>query len=182
MRGTGAGTTIRAMTEADRTNSWLPGAAGSGKHHDRHIWIWVAGLIVVVAAYAWAVDFVTFEGQRTVYTANCDGGVWAGKRCTGRLTAGDRIRYLALPPHGEVVFWTAGASEPAGKLTGCTVKSGRSWTCPPGSEAKRSVTLKMELGEPQVDPGGRTRSLHAISKLRWYLLSLGLPTGATANT
>ena len=42
--------------------------------------------------------------------------VWQGERCSGRLVAGDRYRYRALKPHGEVIFWTVGTKDKSGKF------------------------------------------------------------------
>lgn len=142
------------------------------------------GLVVVVvflAFYAWAVDFVTLEGERTIYTATCVGGAWAGNRCAGNMVAGDRIRFRALKAHHEVLFWTAGSAEPAGKLTACDVASERNWSCPASADAGRSITLQMARGRPLPDPQGRTRVFHSVPKLQWLLLRTGVGWGTTAN-
>lgn len=144
----------------------------------------VIALIVVtafLALYAWAVDFVTLEGERTVYTAACVGGAWTGNRCEGDMVAGDRIRFRALKAHREVLFWTAGSAEPGGKLTECEVASERNWTCSAGSDASRSITLQMVRGQPLPDPQGCTRVFHAVPKINWYLLRAGLGLGNAAN-
>jgi hypothetical protein len=134
-----------------------------------------------MVAYAWAIDFVTFEGERTVYTVECSGGAWTSNRCSGRLLVGDRYRFRALPPHGEVLFWTAGSREPAGKFSNCKVDSGRNWSCPANADGSRTVTLQMEHGKPVVDAQQRTRSFHSVGKLRWMLLSICIGVGSTAD-
>jgi hypothetical protein len=142
------------------------------------------GLLVVVAilaVYAWAVDFITLEGERTIYTAACVGGTWTGNRCGGDMVAGDRVRFRALKAHSEVLFWTAGAAEPAGKLTACEVTSERNWTCPASADASRSITLQMVRGKPIADAQGRTRVFHSVPKMQWLLLRAGVGWGATAN-
>ena len=63
-------------------------------HRNRDIWITVAALLVVMAVYAWLVDFVALTGERTVYTADCVGGEWSGNLCTGALAAGDRRAHV----------------------------------------------------------------------------------------
>ena len=42
------------------------------------------------------------QGERTIYTVECQAGSWNGDRCSGQLVAGPRYRYRALPPHSEV--------------------------------------------------------------------------------
>lgn len=136
---------------------------------------------LALAAYAWSVDFVTETGERAIYTADCTRGSWNGNRCDGVLVAGNRFRFRALKTHGEVLFWTVEASEPAGKFTGCDEQSGRSWSCPANADAVRTVTLKMLRGRPVPDTGRRTRPLHSVSKLQWLLLRRGISLGDTAN-
>ena len=146
----------------------------------KHLKLWVLAIVAAATVYAWCVDFVTVEGERTIYTVACEGGSWSGNRCTGRLTPGPRFRFRALPAHGEVLFWTAGASDPAGKLAPCKVESGRNWRCDAGADSARSITLQMVRGVPQPDAVLNARGLHFVPKMRWLLLRAGMPTGARA--
>jgi hypothetical protein len=141
----------------------------------------LVAVVVFVVFYAWSVDFATLEGERTIYTVTCRDGAWVGNRCSGALVAGDRVRFRALKPHREVLFWVSGSAEPAGKLTDCEISSGRHWTCPSSADAARSITLQMEGGRAVADPQGRTRVLHSVPKLRWLLLRAGIGWGRTAN-
>jgi hypothetical protein len=138
-------------------------------------------LVLLLALAAWTTDFVTLQGERTVFTADCAAGSWQGERCTGELRAGKRYRFRALRAHGEVIFWTAGAAESSGKLSGCQIANGRHWRCPPNGTESATVTLQMEAGQPVVDPRVRTLPFHPVSKWRWYLLSWGLPAGHSAE-
>lgn len=153
----------------------------SSRRHNRAIALALVGLLFALVVYAWAVDFVTLTGERTIYTAQCRGGSWEGKRCSGSLEAGARYRFRALPAHSEVLFWTAGSPEPAGQFTDCKVESGRNWSCPANAEAGRTVTLQMLHGEPEADASHRTLELHSISKVHWMLLRVGVSLGSTAN-
>jgi hypothetical protein len=137
--------------------------------------------VLAAAALLWASDKISWEGERTVYTAECRDGAWQGSRCAGKLVAADRFRFRVLQPHHEVVFWTVGASEPSGKFTDCDVHDGRSWTCRPNADAARAITLQMEHGLPVPDPTGRARKFHAIAKWRWTLLNWGIPAGSGAD-
>src|SRR2546427_8730224 len=66
------------------------------------IWLFFALVLAGLCGVAWATDFITPQGERTVYTAECERGVWQGAHCTGRLAAGARHRFRALKSHKEV--------------------------------------------------------------------------------
>ena len=91
------------------------------------VWAFVLLVLVALGFAAWASDFVTMQGERTVYTVDCTNGAWQGDHCSGQVAAGTRYRYRALKPHGEVIFWTVGTSEPSGKF-----RSARSRTAATG--------------------------------------------------
>lgn len=137
---------------------------------------------VIAGVLAWVTDSVTLQGERTIYTVECREGQWtAAGSCTGRLVTGDRYRFRALRAHNEVLFWRAGVQENSGRLTGCSIRDGRNWTCPPGADAARSITLEMDHGEAVRDPQSVTRPFHSVPKWRWVLLRWGGPAGSTAN-
>ena len=142
------------------------------------VWALVILLLAALGFAAWASDFVTMQGERTIYTVECVGGAWQGDQCAGQLTAGQRYRYRALKPHREVIFWTVGTAEPSGKFEDCTIQDGRNWVCKVCPDAKRSITLQMAHGAP-VPPAGAdavTRPFRAVSKWRWMLLKRGFTT------
>ena len=130
---------------------------------------------------AWADDFITLKGERTVYTAGCQQGVWMGERCTGTLVAAQRYRFRALKANREVLFWTVGVAESSGKFTDCLIQDGRNWSCKPTADASRTVTREMVHGRPAADASGLARPLHAVAKWRWWLLRWGIPLGNEAN-
>jgi len=137
------------------------------------VWGFVIAILAVLGFAAWASDFITMQGERTIYTVECRDGAWAGDRCAGTLVAGQRYRYRALPPHSEVIFWTAGTNEPSGKLDNCVIKDGRNWLCKPNADAARSITLQMAEGAPVAGPASVTRPFRSVSKWRWMLLHRG---------
>ena len=141
----------------------------------RRVWAFVILLLAALIFSAWASDFITMQGERTVYTVECRGGSWQDDRCSGNLVAGNRYRYRALKPHNEVIFWTVGASDRSGKFDDCAIKDGRNWafSCKPGSDAARSITLVMSEGVPVPGPPGVTLPFRAVSKWRWLLLERG---------
>lgn len=145
--------------------------------------IGLGAMLVVLALYAWAVDFITLEGEYTVYTADCMGGTWVGKRCSGSMRAGDRFKFHAVKAHRQVQFWKANAAEPAGVLSDCEILSDRNWSCPASDNANaaRTITLQMAQGRPTVDPRRRTRPFHSVPKLHWLLMQAGLGWGDEAN-
>jgi hypothetical protein len=147
------------------------------------IWVWllVAAVIAVFATSVWFNDYITLQGERTVYTAACQQGTWIGDRCTGKLVAGERHRFRALKAHNEVFFWIAGdRTQPSGRFTDCVIADGRNWSCKPNADAPRSITLALARGRPVIDPTANTRPFHAVSKLKWVLLDYGIPVGDTA--
>jgi hypothetical protein len=75
---------------------------------------------------------------------------------------------------GEVLFWVLGTSEPSSKLTGCTIKDGRNWTCPASAEAPKSLTLALSGGDPIHNSAWPTRPFHSKTKVGWWLLKSGL--------
>lgn len=135
------------------------------------VWVFVIAIGGLLGFAGWASDFITMQGERTIYTVECQDGAWSGDRCSGQLVAGLRYRYRALPPHSEVIFWTAGTSEPSGKFVECAIKDGRNWLCKANADAPRSITLQMVEGAPIA--GTVTRPFRAVSKWRWMLLQRG---------
>ena len=138
------------------------------------VWAFVIVILAALGFAAWASDFVTMQGERTVYTVDCRDGTWQGARCAGKLIAGDRYRYRALKPKSEVIFWTVGTKDPSGKFGECTIRDGRNWQCKPNADAARSITLQMAEGAPIAGPAEVTRPFRAVSKWRWLLLQRGL--------
>lgn len=159
----------------------------SAHRRNRGPWItpYRVGLALAMAAVgitAWSTDFIAASaGERTVYTATCEDGVWLDDHCSGRLAAGERYRFRPLRKHREVVFWTAGGSDSSGKFTGCEIVDGDDWRCPPNGQESATVTLQMVRGRPVRDEEADTRPLHAIPKWRWSFAKWGLPIGGEAD-
>jgi hypothetical protein len=137
------------------------------------VWVLVVAVLGMLGFAAWASDFVTPQGERTVYTVECVGGAWEGDDCTGVVATGPRYRYRALKRDGDVLFWTVGTAEAAGKFDDCTIRDGRNWVCKVCPDAARSITLQMSRGMPVADPQAVTRPFRAVSKWRWMLLKRG---------
>jgi len=125
---------------------------------------------IMFCALLWSVDFITLQGEWTVYTVECKDGTWAGSQCTGKLAASDRYRFRALKNHGEVFFWTVGARGSSGRLMPCEIESRANWSCQANAESSKSITLVMAKGRPVLDPAANTRPAHAVSKIKWMLL------------
>jgi hypothetical protein len=115
---------------------------------------------------------MSLQGERTLYTTECIGGGWVNDSCTGRLAAAERIRFKALKPRAEVLFWNVGASAPAGHLTPCRIEDGKNWTCAGSADAPKAITLALADGKPIADRSHSTRSAHCISKLTWLRLKI----------
>ena len=133
-------------------------------------------LLAVVAAlgvFMWAVDYITLEGEWTIYTVQCQAGKWIEDRCTGEVRAGNRYRFRALKNRNEVVFWIAGVNEPSGKLTPCAVHNRANWKCLPNADAERSITLEMRKGRAVPKTLTDNPTIHAVPKWQWFLLRYG---------
>ncbi|MEO6363017.1 MAG: hypothetical protein ABIO71_07290 [Caldimonas sp.] len=141
------------------------------------VWIVVIAVVGSLLFAGWASDFITMQGERTIYTVDCAGGSWQGAGCTGSVVTGPRYRYRALKPHREVIFWTVGSTEPSGKFNECSIQDGRNWLCKVCPDAARSITLQMAKGVPVPGPDSVTRPFRAVSKWRWLLLQRGLTAG-----
>jgi len=139
----------------------------------RRVWAFVVLVLAVLVFSAWASDFITMQGERTIYTVDCRDGTWAQDHCSGKLVAGKRYRYRALKPHNEVIFWTVGSADRSGKFDDCVIQDGRTWACKPGNDAARSITLSMSDGAAVPGPPSITLPFRAVSKWRWLLLARG---------
>ncbi len=138
------------------------------------VWTLVGLIVMVLLFAAWASDFITMQGERTVYTVDCQHGEWKEDACTGTLVAGLRYRFRALQAHREVIFWTLGTKDRSGKFDDCDIDNGRNWRCRPNADIGLSITREMAQGEPV--PGPQTRPFRAVSKWRWLLLERGFAT------
>ncbi len=138
-------------------------------------------VFLALGVWAWLTDFVTIQGEATVYTVECSGGQWRGELCTGTLVPADRFRFRALPRRREVLFWTPGRDEPSGRFSGCQIEDGRNWTCPGGNDAARTIAVGLMRGRALHDPSGHARPFHAVFKWRWLLLQWGVSTGNSAD-
>ena len=140
----------------------------------------LVAVAVLLGIWAWVSDFVTLQGEATVYTVRCDGGEWRDGSCSGTLLPADRYRFRALRLHREVLFWVVGSSEPSGKFTDCEIVDGRNWSCKPGAESARSITHRIHQGRA-THGDAPLRPFQAVSKWRWLLLREGLPAGRSAD-
>ena len=145
------------------------------------IWLGVLVALGLLGFFTWASDFVTLQGERTIYTVGCAEGSWQGTHCTGRLVAAERYRFRALHAHREVLFWTVGGAEPSSKFSDCTVQDGRNWSCKPNADAPKSITLQMLHGQAVHDETGQVRSFHAVPKWRWMPARYGVSPGSEAD-
>ena len=141
----------------------------------------IKGFICVILVLAglgfviWSSDQITVQGERTIYTVTCEGGVWDGLRCTGRLAAGDLHRFLVSRSRNEVVFWIAGSRVPSGKYTDCNVTDRDNWTCKVEAVERPAIVSELSYGRPTTRGSGRALSFHAVAKWKWWALHVGLP-------
>jgi hypothetical protein len=127
------------------------------------------GFIVLIAT-GWISEFITFQGERTIYTADCANGNWLANQCSGMVIAGKRYRFRALKAHREVLFWVAGSNDPSAKFSDCVILNGRNWSCKPNADLKYTITREMAGGSPVPDTSGVARPFHQITKWEWLYL------------
>lgn len=143
------------------------------------VWITVFSLL---GLFGWMSDFITLQGERTIYTADCSGGSWNGETCSGTVAAGKRFRFRALQAHREVLFWTVGSpQEVSGKFTDCEISDGRNWTCKSDPQQAPAITHGMAHGKPVPDTSGQAVHFHQIAKWHWLLLNLKGSAPATGK-
>ena len=148
----------------------------------RVLHFWPVVIVIALGSFlSWITDFVTLQGERTIYTVECRQGTWSGNRCTGKLAAAERYKFRALRDHSEVLFWIAGSAAPSGRMAPCVIKSGRHWSCEANADSPRSITLEMSKGHPVQNPVGNTRPFHEVSKITWLLLNNGIVLTDTAG-
>ena len=140
----------------------------------RRVWIGFAAAAFGLGVMMWSADVISFEDERTIYTADCLGGEWTEGRCTGHLKAADRIRFRASKDRNEVVYWRIGAPQQVERMAPCAVQDGRNWSCAP-ADGSKPVPLVLAKGRFQPDPSGKTPPLHVIKKWRWWMLKVGIP-------
>jgi hypothetical protein len=142
----------------------------------------VTAVVVVIASiFMWATDFVTLQGEWTIYTADCVDGQWQGSTCSGHMTAGERYRFRVLKAHREVLFWTIGDDRnESGRFLNCVVQDGRTWTCPGAANAAQTITRRMTLGVPHDEKADGILSVHRVPKWKWEALKHGVPVGQSA--
>ena len=129
-----------------------------------------AVVLAGVGAMIWAGDTVTLQGERTIYTATCQGGTWTGERCSGQVMAGNRYRFRALRSHREVLFWTVGKTGSSDKFVACDIQDGRNWQCPATQTQPRSITYRMDRGAPVFDASVHDEPVHVVTKWQWWWL------------
>jgi hypothetical protein len=132
--------------------------------------LFAAIIVALLLVAAWASDFVTLQGERTTYTAKCEGGEWQRGACTGKMVAGNRYRYRAAKKEGEVFLQIIGSSRTSRTLVNCNVRDGRNWTCPQDDSIARTWTTHMENGTPVIPENSSARSERRVSKWRWFVL------------
>ncbi len=172
-----------ARIEAEPGAEPVPFATPASARRWRNAVLAMLAVVVVALAIAiWATDFMTMEGEWTIYTASCDGGRWDGDRCVGgKFSAGERFRFRSLKAHHEVLFWTVGAtSGESGRYTQCDIRDGRNWTCPVNDHASRTITHQLARGLPDDGAGDPHQPYHRVAKWKWEALRQGIPVGSTA--
>jgi hypothetical protein len=136
--------------------------------------LFVIVIVVSLAAFIWASDRITLEGERTIYTVGCEQGVWDGLRCTGRITAGDRYRFRASRSRHEIVYWIAGSPKPSGKYNDCDVTDRDRWSCKAGPGDLPTIAHELQDGKPVQRAASPDLPFHAVHKWKWWAMDMGI--------
>jgi hypothetical protein len=140
----------------------------------KFLWVTLLLFLTAFGLLLWTSDQVTWQGERTIYAATCEGGNWVGLRCTGQLAAGDRHRFRASKSRHEVIYWIAGSKAPSGKFTDCDVKDRDNWTCNAQIGQPPVIAFELSHGRPTAHLAGLTLPYHGIAKVKWLALGAGL--------
>ena len=139
------------------------------------IWSVAIGVVVLIALLIWASDRITLQGERTIYSVNCEGGAWQGNRCTGKLVAGDRYGFRVSKLRHEVIYWIRGSAEPSGKFANCDIVDRDNWSCKIEAGQKPSITAEMKKGRPTRTAEGGMIPFHDVPKWKWWIIDVGIP-------
>ena len=131
--------------------------------------LWAVVVVVLVALLLWGSDRITLQGERTIYTVDCEGGAWQGSECSGRLAPGKRYAFRASKSRHEVLYWIRGSDAPSGKYTECTVTDRDNWSCNVASgTGSTTIVFEMVKGQPT-----RTAAYPSVPKWKWWLMDVG---------
>ena len=143
--------------------------------------LYVMVIVGALGVFIWSSDHITLEGERTVYTVNCEQGAWDGLRCAGRIVAGDRYRFRSSRSRHEVVYWIAGSAAPSGKYADCDVTDRDFWSCTPRAGQQPTIAHELSDGRPVQRVAGVDLPFHAVTKLKWWALRLGITVFSKAD-
>ena len=136
--------------------------------------LWAVVAVVLVTALLWGSDQITLQGERTIYTVDCDGGMWSGVQCSGRLVPGKRYAFRASKSRHEVLYWIRGSDAPSGRYTDCSVADRDNWSCNVATGTPSpTIAFEMVKGRPTRAGSGLALSYHSVPKWKWWLMDVG---------
>lgn len=132
-------------------------------------------LLLLIVALLWGSDRITMQGERTVYTVECDRGTWTGRVCTGKLVPGKRYAFRASITRHEVVYWVRSSPAPSGKYPDCKVSDRDNWSCKIAVDSvPTTIAHEMTKGRPTRTGGEHVLPFHSVSKWKWWLMEIGV--------
>jgi hypothetical protein len=141
-----------------------------------------AVVVLLFALLVWSSDRITMQGERTIYTIDCQGGSWNGPHCTGHLAPGARYAFRASVLRKEVIYWTRGSNEPSGTYSDCTVTDRDNWSCKVPAGQKAALANEMKNGRPSLDGAVQPPPLlHEVAKWKWWAIRLGITLFSDAD-
>lgn len=141
------------------------------------------GIVVVLlfALLVWASDRITLQGERTIYTVNCEKGAWEGTHCNGVLVPGDRYAFRASVLRHEVIYWIRGSTGPSGTYSDCSVVDRDNWSCNVRLDQKAALAYEMKNGRPTRGGQGLALPFHDVPKWKWWMMRLGIHAFSEAD-
>ncbi|HYR00461.1 MAG TPA: hypothetical protein VET86_10490 [Casimicrobiaceae bacterium] len=136
--------------------------------------LWTVAAVVLVAMLLWGSDQITLQGERTIYTVDCEGGTWQGRECSSRLVPAKRYAFRASKSRNEVLYWIRGSDAPSGRYSDCKVTDRDNWSCNVASGSGGS-TIAFEMVKGRPTPAGSVApvSYHSVPKWKWWLMDAG---------
>lgn len=131
--------------------------------------------VVFIIVLLWGSDRITMQGERTIYTVECERGTWNGKTCSGKLAPGKRYAFRASLTRHEVLYWVRGSTAPSGRYPDCSVTDRDNWSCQaPADDAPKTITHELSKGKPTAAQAGSLLPYHSVAKWKWWLMDVGL--------
>lgn len=139
-------------------------------------------ILVLFGLLVWSSDRITLQGERTIFTVNCENGAWEGPHCSGTLVPGERYAFRASVRRHEVIYWIRGSTGPSETYSNCTVVDRDNWSCNVRMDQTTALAYEMKNGRPTGGGQGLAIPFHDVPKWKWWVMRLGLHPFSDADS